>query len=398
MSSSAQAVQNRLPLSLEYAPSTVGYVMQGLASRKVLDTYHLILAPSFACNLRCRHCYLPHHKSHLIPKEIALALVEQWSEITLVEKEQYKGIFHIKGGEPFLVPYLENLIQRITDLRTLHLMMTTNGTLGGRESADLLTNAREALDGHVTVIVSLDGSNAETHDYLRGPGQFQRTLDFLRLLRERQISTFLNCVLHKGNVSELPAYVDMALNLGADQISFLPLQAKGFGKAIRQIQLTSLEAHRAIQALYDSSDMPRRALLEGSVPHILQREESGVARVANECVTGYRGLLYIKPDGSTFACPNLDSARFCLGNACRDSLFTLMARMSSLRESLNIADNNYRCLCTGERMAYQEEKDAEALLNLKTLQQELKRFEGGNLPRQQGTEDCAIAYCVSRNW
>ena len=30
------------------------YVMKGQYSEKSLETYHLILAPSFACNLRCK--------------------------------------------------------------------------------------------------------------------------------------------------------------------------------------------------------------------------------------------------------------------------------------------------------------------------------------------------------
>src|SRR5688572_11848747 len=83
------------------------YVMQGLTSKRQLDTYHLILAPTHACNLRCKHCYLPDHKNELLPREIALRILDEWSDIVLDERKPFQGIFHVKGGEPFVVPYFE---------------------------------------------------------------------------------------------------------------------------------------------------------------------------------------------------------------------------------------------------------------------------------------------------
>src|SRR5215510_12407647 len=103
------------------------YVMQGLATERRLDTYHLILAPTHACNLRCKHCYLPDHGGRLLNEDIAMRLVDEWSDITLEERGAFQGIFHVKGGEPFVVPYLGKIMARLVALQSLRLMLTTNG-------------------------------------------------------------------------------------------------------------------------------------------------------------------------------------------------------------------------------------------------------------------------------
>jgi hypothetical protein len=74
------------------------YIMWGDSKKKALNIYHLILAPTYACNLRCRHCYLPGHAVKFLPKNIVLRLIDEWRDIVLEERGEYGGIFHIKGG------------------------------------------------------------------------------------------------------------------------------------------------------------------------------------------------------------------------------------------------------------------------------------------------------------
>ena len=71
------------------------YVMKGSCSKRALDTYHLILAPTFACNIRCRHCYLPDHAAQGLSSDRVLRLVDEWSEIIVAERGPFGGIFHL---------------------------------------------------------------------------------------------------------------------------------------------------------------------------------------------------------------------------------------------------------------------------------------------------------------
>ena len=135
------------------------YVMKGHSSEKALDTYHLILAPTFACNIRCRHCYLPDHAARGLSAERVLKLVDEWSDIIVAEREPFGGIFHLKGGEPLILPYFTDVIDRLAERQSLQFMMTTNGILGDGGTAEKLHWLNDQLGGYVTVIVSLDGSS-----------------------------------------------------------------------------------------------------------------------------------------------------------------------------------------------------------------------------------------------
>lgn len=144
------------------------YTMQGLSSEKALDTYHLILAPTFACNIRCKHCYLPDHAPQGLSAERVLRLVDEWAEIVAADRGPFGGIFHLKGGEPLILPYFADVLDGLAKCRTLHFMTTTNGILGDMDMVARLDRLNDDLEGHVTVIVSLDGSHEEINAKLRG--------------------------------------------------------------------------------------------------------------------------------------------------------------------------------------------------------------------------------------
>ena len=135
------------------------YVMKGDYSKKELDTYHLILAPSFECDLRCKHCYLPGHAAGGLTENDVLRLVDEWSDIVVKERDPMGGIFHLKGGEPLILPYLDRVLTRLEKLKTLRFMMTTNGVSGDWDVVERLDRLNAALDANVQIIVSIDGSN-----------------------------------------------------------------------------------------------------------------------------------------------------------------------------------------------------------------------------------------------
>ncbi len=395
MISGSESTIAATPISRRHvAPPRPGgnYVMQGLTSEKALDIYHLIFAPTHACNLRCKHCYLPDHDVEALPKEIAMRLVDEWSEIVLEERGPFRGIFHVKGGEPFVVPYLGDIMDRLVELQSMRLMLTTNGTFTNEKTLNKLQACHDGLSGHVTVIVSLDGASAKTHDALRGDGQFEVTTSFIRAIRARGIFTHLNCVLHGQNMHEIPAYVRLAMDLGADQINFLPLVPKGYGSTVRCLQVPHLQLHQQLQAVYDSGDECTRRLLAGSLSHIADRNKRGIL-AACECVAAYQGLFYITPEGSVFTCPNLLNTEHSIGNVKNLSLRELCDRLPILHRKLRADGSNDRHLCTGERTLYESIGDKRNLANLREMQSALTVDSPDT-----STNRVATAYCVSRNF
>jgi MoaA/NifB/PqqE/SkfB family radical SAM enzyme len=369
------------------------YVMQGSTADRALDTYHLILAPTHACNLRCKHCYLPDHAAQLLPEEVALRLVDEWGDITLEERGAFRGIFHVKGGEPFVVPYLGKIMDRLVALQSLRLMLTTNGTFTSTKVLESLRACNEGLSGHVTVIVSLDGSSAATHDVLRGSGQFAVTITFLRALQNLRIHTHLNCVLHTENTHEVPSLIKLAKDLGVEQINFLPLVPKGYGAALRSRQAPHLRLHAELQIAYDSGDEATKRLLAGSLSHILDRERNQGIPAAHECVAAYRGLFYITPEGSAFTCPNLLGTEHSIGDVRTTSLRELCDRLPWLYWRLRGPDSPVdRGICTGERVLYEKTGDKRNLESLLSLR---RRLDSDSSSVHKTSE---TAYCVSRNF
>src|SRR5688500_2717615 len=103
-------------------PAERNYVMRGPAAEKALDVYHLIFAPTHACNLSCRHCYLPDHSGVLIPFDQVRLLIERWERIVLRDRGPLGGYFHLKGGEPLIVPYLADVLELLAARASLRFM------------------------------------------------------------------------------------------------------------------------------------------------------------------------------------------------------------------------------------------------------------------------------------
>jgi len=399
-------------LSAPSRPKT--YVMQGQAAARALDVYHLILAPTHACNLRCRHCYLPDHHGYVMPFEQVASLVDQWEEIVLRDRGALGGYFHLKGGEPLIVPYLVDVLDLLARKATLRFMMTTNGTFLRERDLEAFSRLNDAVDGEVIVIVSLDGSNEEVHSLLRGPNQFGKTIQFSHAMVRAGLNLHFNYVVHSANIDDVPRFVALAENIGASQVNFLPLVPKGYGLEMGEAGRPDLhELHSILLRLYQEGDRRRKELLAGNYAHILDLERRGVGSSC-ECVAGYRGLFYIMPEGDVYSCPNLVGKELTLGNFLETSLLEIhdvnIDELYANRIQSSTVDDRY--MCRGERLVKtsRPNRAASALVTLPILGQ--SDFEGQHyadpirrlhdiLVREGlATQESGrgVSYCFSRNF
>lgn len=412
----APSVQDNQPLSHRPSPQapTKNYIMRGLASQKELDIYHLILAPTHACNLRCRHCYLPDHSSELLSFDSIYRLMEQWEEIVIRDRGPLGGYFHLKGGEPLMLPYLEEILDYLAAKRSLRFMMTTNGTLLSSSLRRALSRLNEALSGQVLVIVSLDGSAEDVHSQLRGQGHFEKTLNFAQTLIHDGLNVHFNYVVHSGNLHDVPSFVALAEQVGAEQINFLPMVPKGFGATMGDCGRPDPRAlHEALLTLFLEGDERRRQLLAGNYADILAAEKRGM-KTSNECVAGYRGLFYITPEGEVYTCPNLVHSALSLGNFLDMSLVEIHDnRVPELYSSrFRVSELDERYLCRGERNSWAGPRSSvSGATSRLPILAETGQEDRSYSPRTQelqrillvegrATEraDEGISYCFSRNF
>ena len=185
----------------------------------------LYLYISGSCNLACRHCWItPTYQSvenggqHIEVDDVRKAIREA----------RPLGLQTVKltGGEPVLHPQFRELVS-LLDGDGLQIHIETNGTFIDRNLAKFLKQRK-----HVSFIsVSLDGADEDTHEGLRGVrGSFALAVSGIRNLVEQGIRPQLICTLHRGNVYQMEAIIQLAQDLGCGSVKFNHVQQVGRGE------------------------------------------------------------------------------------------------------------------------------------------------------------------------
>lgn len=205
-----------------------------------------------ACNLRCKHCYHPHHQNAgAIELADWINVLDQYE--ALVKKLKFRPYVIVCGGEPLLskhfAPVLENLLSRDWNCK---LSVLTNGTIIDAKKTELLKKFKD-----VSVQISLDGTNEASHDSVRGRGSFGRSLKGIRLFREQGVSVNLLAILSKRSAPLMGDFFDLARALGVDGMGFTRLIVEGHAKNLvsenADRPLLPLELRDAYRALLRES-------------------------------------------------------------------------------------------------------------------------------------------------
>jgi len=159
------------------------------------------------CQLNCRHCCSASGRalSDELSADELLDVVRQ------VRAMEVKNLV-LSGGEPLMRQELPRVL-RLAVSENLNVTILTNGLLIDDECAKRLVN------WGVRVKISLDGAGAETHDYLRGPGAFERTcLALRRLVAAGATDLAVHFTVHRKNIAELDALPPLLASLGVRNV------------------------------------------------------------------------------------------------------------------------------------------------------------------------------------
>lgn len=180
-----------------------------------------------ACNLRCIHCYHPHHKN-----DGALSLAE-WKEILsqykmLIEKMCFRPSVVICGGEPLVSPHLWPILDYVkSEMPSAEVSILSNGTL-----VTDATVTRLQSYSSVRFQVSLDGPDAHRHDQIRGAGNFEKALRGIRLLRKSGLMVNVLSVLSEKTAPWMEDFFKLAASESFDSINFIRFVPEGFGRKL----------------------------------------------------------------------------------------------------------------------------------------------------------------------
>ncbi len=146
------------------------------------------------CNLRCSHCYQDDYSDECSYEKLE-GIFNQY--LMFCEKYNFKGHINFTGGEPFLSEHLFSLLS-LCENNNITYGILTNGTLIDSSKCERLKNFRNLS----FVQVSLDGMR-ETHDEIRGKGNFDKAFEGLQLLKKSGIQNMVAFTCHKKNKDEL---------------------------------------------------------------------------------------------------------------------------------------------------------------------------------------------------
>ena len=183
---------------------------------------------TFRCNLACAHCSVqssPHvDTSQDLTTEECLDVIEQMAELEV-------RMAMVTGGE-FLIRRDALVIMRALADKGIKIGLETNGLRFDTEFVEL---ARELqAQKLLTMTISLDGGTAQTHERLRGPRSFGRTVRGMQFLHDNGVRFFIQCVLNGTNVGTIQDLYELASELSPECIAvmFATLNPVGRGSGL----------------------------------------------------------------------------------------------------------------------------------------------------------------------
>lgn len=291
------------------------------------------------CNLRCRHCYTGarHRADEMHPHSIDAGLFRD-----VVRRAKQLGVSYVKlsGGEPLLHPRIGEILE-IAGRERIDVVLSTNGVLCTPSLVRELSRIR--LRG---VSVSLDGADAETHEWVRGErGCFEKALRGIRTLADAGLSPSIGMVVLRRNIRQVKAVVCLAEALGASSVTFNIAQPTGRGAALQDDGefpeiLDLIELDGIVRELSRRTPLA----LSYTLPPAFKPLGGVVGRGYGAC--GILGILGVLSDGSLGLCGAAEGMpELIFGHAGRDELETVWRQAPLLQELREGLTDRFKGIC-----------------------------------------------------
>ena len=257
-----------------------------------LRTVHLNLTNK--CNLRCIYCYADERNE----KERVLSLKDFFNVVDSINNISRKVALVLTGGEPLLASYAFEIAEYAKKKgNQLHLL--TNGTLINRDNVKKISNLFNLIK------ISIDGSNSELHDFHRGKGSFNKSLDAIDLLLKNKAPLQISMTVTKENISNIG---DMVNKFGS-LVSFAPLFKAGRAKQNNKLTISGKEYYDALTSVDNVNPL-------NSLCSSLDRAKQ--QRIM-KCAIG-DAEISISDTGDVYPCHLLHLPQFLAGNIKEQSL------------------------------------------------------------------------------
>ena len=270
------------------------------------------------CNLRCRHCWIepPHQTARRKHPAIDPDLFRH-----ILQQAKPLGLSSVKltGGEPLMHPRIGEILSILREEK-IRFSVETNGVLCTPELARVL-----ARSGMYHVSVSLNGADADTHEWVRGvKGCFDKAIEGIRNIMEAGIRPQVIMSLMRQNVDQIEAVVRLSESLGASSVKFNIVQPTARGVKMHQAgeTLSIGEIVRLGEWVENGLSSATRLPLHYSHPAAFRPLGKMYGREGSGCgICGIYGILGVLAGGSYALCGIGEHVpELIFGHASNDSL------------------------------------------------------------------------------
>jgi len=195
----------------------------------LLPGTRLWLYTNFDCNLACDYCCAkssPQAARRALGVDVVRRLAQEAVEADVSE-------LILTGGEPFLLPDLDELVAACTDV--LPTTLLTNGML---LRAGRLERLRRMDRERLTLQISLDSSTPDLHDLHRGRGTWSKAVAGIRTAREEAFRVRVAATLSADDQRGLTEFHDFLESIGVRREDHLIRTVAHRGFADSGVELT----------------------------------------------------------------------------------------------------------------------------------------------------------------
>lgn len=246
------------------------------------------------CPLQCPYCSNPlalQRAGDELPTEVWLDVLEQAADLGILQ-------LHLSGGEPTARRDLEAIVERAAKVGLYSNLITAGVLLTRARLKDL---AARGLD-HVQIsLQDVDPANADRLAHYSGG--HAKKLEVARWVRELGLPLTLNAPIHRQNIVSLPAFIDLAVSLGARRLEVAHVQYYGWALKNRAALMPTRDQVLVSADLVTEARERLKGILtiDFVVPDYY-------ARRPKPCMGGWgRGSMNITPSGAVLPCHAAES-------------------------------------------------------------------------------------------
>lgn len=275
----------------------------GLFFEKQVEKIHkpyvlggIYLNMTSACNLHCIYCFAATRKEY---GDNILSLNDYYKILDDAKKINSYMEINFTGGEPLLSSNTLPVAKYAKQLG-FKTRLLTNATLINSDNIDEVSSCFDVFK------ISVDGSNQDKHEYYRGKGTYQRTINAINLLLEKKKEVNVAMVVTRKNQDDVG---EMSKRWGS-MLIYQPLFPLGKAKNADDIALTGKE-------YFDVLNNNANINPYSNLGNILKARQE--LRIIEKCAIG-DGEISISCTGDVYPCQLLHHKEFLIGNVKDSSL------------------------------------------------------------------------------